>query len=43
MMSKHAMHSGAQEEVLFAGEFCIVPWPEAAGGHKLVIDNNSGT
>lgn len=77
MMSKHAMHSGGQEEVLYAGgrlvnlqtldgvqtldglvcdaatpnccrlasagEFCIVPWPEAAGGHKLVIDNNSGT
>lgn len=25
------------------GEFCIVPCPAAAGGHKLVIDNNSGT
>lgn len=26
-----------------AGEFCIVPDPAAAGGHRLVIDNNSGT
>lgn len=101
MFSKHAMHSGGQEEVLYAGgcpacrcacfavvfccqrafvtgshlgswqshtasnqcvqlsppneatpclphplffvcagEFCIVPCPGAAGGHKLVIDNN---
>lgn len=26
-----------------AGEFCIVPQPGAPGGHRLVIDNNSGT
>jgi hypothetical protein len=26
-----------------AGEFCIFPCPGAAGGHKLIIDNNSGT
>lgn len=26
-----------------AGEFCIIPCPGCAGGHKLVIDNNSGT
>lgn len=26
-----------------AGEFCIVPEAAAPGGHRLVIDNNSGT
>ncbi|KAL4430923.1 hypothetical protein ABPG75_006179 [Micractinium tetrahymenae] len=41
--SKHAMHSGGSEEVLYAGEFCIMPDEAAPGGHKLVIDNNSGT
>lgn len=40
MVSKHAMHSGAAEEVFYAGEFCIV---EEKEGYKLVIDNNSGT
>lgn len=35
-MQTHTMHASA-------GEFCIVPCPEAAGGYKLVIDNNSGT
>eukprot|EP00878_Enallax_costatus_P013134 GHUV01013727.1.p1 GENE.GHUV01013727.1~~GHUV01013727.1.p1 ORF type:complete len:226 (+),score=29.93 GHUV01013727.1:1538-2215(+) len=43
MMSKHAMHACGAEEVLFAGEFCIVPDQSASGGHRLVIDNNSGT
>eukprot|EP00879_Flechtneria_rotunda_P018149 GHRR01019036.1.p1 GENE.GHRR01019036.1~~GHRR01019036.1.p1 ORF type:complete len:171 (+),score=54.96 GHRR01019036.1:1810-2322(+) len=43
MMSKHAMHAGGEEEVLYAGEFCIVPDQAAVAGHKLVIDNNSGT
>lgn len=43
LMSKHAMHAGGAEEVLYAGEFCILPDPAALGGHKLVIDNNSGT
>lgn len=33
----HVLH------VLCAGEFCIVPDSTAAGGHRLVIDNNSGT
>lgn len=41
--SKHAMHSGGAEEVLYAGEFCIMPDEDAPGGHKLVLDNNSGT
>ena len=26
-----------------AGEFCIVPDEAAAGGFRLIIDNNSGT
>ncbi|EFN59404.1 hypothetical protein CHLNCDRAFT_137906 [Chlorella variabilis] len=41
--SKHAMHANAAEEVLYAGEFCIVPDAAAEGGHRLVVDNNSGT
>ncbi|KAL4426360.1 hypothetical protein ABPG77_004654 [Micractinium sp. CCAP 211/92] len=41
--SKHAMHSAGAEEVLYAGEFCIIPDEDAPGGHKLVVDNNSGT
>lgn len=28
---------------LIAGEFCIVPDESAAGNHRLIIDNNSGT
>ncbi|GAB4814268.1 hypothetical protein N2152v2_001314 [Parachlorella kessleri] len=43
MMSKHAMHAAGAEEVLYAGEFCIVEDLSATGGHRLVIDNNSGT
>ncbi|WIA14980.1 hypothetical protein OEZ85_001688 [Tetradesmus obliquus] len=43
MLSKHAMHAGGEEEVLYAGEFCIVPDASAAAGYRLVIDNNSGT
>ncbi|PSC68243.1 cytidine deaminase 1 [Micractinium conductrix] len=43
MMSKHAMHAGGAEEVLYAGEFCILPDDTAPGGHRLVLDNNSGT
>ncbi|KAF6264384.1 hypothetical protein COO60DRAFT_1698406 [Scenedesmus sp. NREL 46B-D3] len=43
MLSKHAMHAGGEEEVLYAGEFCIVPDAAAAAGYRLIIDNNSGT
>lgn len=43
IMSKHAVHAGGAQEVIYAGEFCIVPDAAAAGGHRLVLDNNSGT
>lgn len=43
LSSKHAMHANASEEVLFAGEFCILPDEDAAAGYRLILDNNSGT
>jgi len=47
-LSKHALHAGAAEEVVFAGEFFFDRSRAAGGaddGHRcaLVMDNNSGT
>ena len=36
--SKHAMHAGAKEEVVYSGEFHIQK--DSKGHHWLVIDNN---
>ena len=35
--------TGALFLITCAGEFCIMPDDRAAAGHKLVLDNNSGT
>lgn len=42
-LSKHALHSNAAKEVRFSGEFHIQPSSNRPLGHKLIIDNNSGT
>ncbi|ETN19960.1 hypothetical protein PPTG_03068 [Phytophthora nicotianae INRA-310] len=41
ILSKHMLHSGAQFNVKYAGEFHIEQEP--SGEFKLFIDNNSGT
>jgi len=38
--SKHAMHANASPEVVYAGEFHVLP---DGGRHVLYLDNNSGT
>jgi len=43
LMSKHAMHAEAAEEIRYAGEFHIQFDPKNPTNHFLVIDNNSGT
>eukprot|EP00873_Tetraselmis_striata_P001664 jgi/Tetstr1/421928/TSEL_012827.t1 len=39
-LSKHAMHAGGAEEVVFAGEFHV---KDEGGEYTLLLDNNSGT
>mmetsp|Transcript_34546 Transcript_34546/g.97890 ORF Transcript_34546/g.97890 Transcript_34546/m.97890 type:complete len:148 (+) Transcript_34546:117-560(+) len=38
--SKHAMHANAAEEVIYAGEFHLIPEGDV---YTLYLDNNSGT